>query len=102
MQRLRRQQNSRHQLRSLPGSRHRPRWKRNSGPSGWSGSAAASPWRSAGYFSFRYTIEQGLLGPGVRVVLGAIFSALLITAGEWARRNEIADGITAIPTRHIP
>jgi uncharacterized membrane protein len=55
-----------------------------------------------GIFLVRYTIEQGLLGPGVRVVLGAIFSALLITAGEWARRNEIADGITAIPTRYIP
>jgi uncharacterized membrane protein len=55
-----------------------------------------------GIFLVRYTIEQGLLGPGVRVFLGAIFSALLIAAGEWARRNEIAAGITAIPTRHIP
>jgi hypothetical protein len=55
-----------------------------------------------GIFLVRYTIEQGLLGPGVRVFLGAIFSALLIAAGEWARRNEIAAGIPAIPTRHIP
>src|SRR5262245_61519782 len=55
-----------------------------------------------GIFLVRYTIEQGLLGPGVRIFLGAIFSALLIAAGEWARRNEIAAGITAIPTRHIP
>ena len=50
----------------------------------------------------RYTIEQGLLGPGVRIFLAAIFSAFLIAAGEWARRNEIAAGIAAIPKQHIP
>src|SRR5262245_62273404 len=55
-----------------------------------------------GIFLVRYTIEQGLLGPGVRIFLGAIFSALLIAVGEWARRNEIAAGIVAISTRHIP
>ena len=55
-----------------------------------------------GIFLVRYTVEQGLLGPGVRIVLAAIFAGLLIAAGEWARRNEIASGITAIPTRHIP
>ena len=38
-------------------------------------------------FLVRYTVEMGLLGPGVRIFLAAIFSALLITAGEWARRN---------------
>jgi uncharacterized membrane protein len=51
-------------------------------------------------FLVRYSIE--LIGPGVRILLAAIFSALLIAAGEWARRNEIAAGIVAIPTRHIP
>ncbi|HEY6862154.1 MAG TPA: DUF2339 domain-containing protein [Pseudolabrys sp.] len=55
-----------------------------------------------GIFLVRYTVEQGLLGPGVRIFLAAIFAGLLIAAGEWARRNEIASGITAIPTRHIP
>ena len=55
-----------------------------------------------GIFLVRYTVEQGLLGPGVRIILAAIFAALLTTAGEWARRNEIASGITAIPSRHIP
>jgi uncharacterized membrane protein len=53
-------------------------------------------------FLVRYSIEQGLIGPGVRIFLAAVFAALLIAAGEWARRNEIASGITAIPTRHIP
>ena len=55
-----------------------------------------------GIFLVRYTVEQGLLGPGVRIFLAAIFAGLLIASGEWARRNEIASGITAIPTRHIP
>ncbi len=55
-----------------------------------------------GIFLVRYSVEQGLLGPGVRIFLAAIFSALLIIAGEWSRRNEIASGIVAIPARHIP
>lgn len=53
-------------------------------------------------FLVRYTIEQGLLGPGVRLILAALFAAALIAAGEWTRRNEIAAGIGAIPSRHIP
>ena len=53
-------------------------------------------------FLVRYSIEQGLLGPGVRIFLGALFAGLLIAAGEWARRNEIAAGVIAIPTQHIP
>jgi uncharacterized membrane protein len=55
-----------------------------------------------GIFLVRYTVEAGLLGPGVRIFLAAIFASLLIAAGEWARRNEITTGITAIPTQHIP
>jgi uncharacterized membrane protein len=55
-----------------------------------------------GIFLVRYSIEQGLLGPGVRIILAALFSAALIGAGEWTRRNEIAAGVTTIPTRHIP
>jgi uncharacterized membrane protein len=55
-----------------------------------------------GIFLVRYSIEQGLLGPGVRIFLAAMFAGLLITAGEWARRNELAAGIAAIPSQHIP
>jgi uncharacterized membrane protein len=55
-----------------------------------------------GIFLVRYTVEMGLLGPGVRIFLAAVFSALLITAGEWARRNELAAGIVPIPSQHIP
>ena len=53
-------------------------------------------------FLVRYTVEQGLLGPGVRIFLAAVFAAILIAAGEWTRRKEIAVGVAVVPTRHIP
>ena len=55
-----------------------------------------------GIFLVRYSIEQGLIGPGVRVILGALFAAVLIAAGEWTRRNEISAGVVAVSTQHIP
>ena len=55
-----------------------------------------------GIFLVRYSIEQGLLGPGVRVTLGALLGAALIGAGEWARRSERLAGISGRPTAHIP
>jgi uncharacterized membrane protein len=55
-----------------------------------------------GVFLVRYSIEQGLLGPGVRVTLGALLAIALIVAGEWARRTEKLAGISGLPTAHIP
>jgi len=55
-----------------------------------------------GLLLVRYSIEQGVFGPGVRVVLGALFSLALIAAGEWFRRSERALPIEAIPTAHVP
>ena len=55
-----------------------------------------------GIFLVRYSIEQGLLGPGVRVTLGALLAAALIGAGEWARRSDRLAGISGLPTAHIP
>ena len=55
-----------------------------------------------GIFLVRYSIEQGLLGPGVRVTLGALLAAALIGTGEWARRSERLAGISGLPTAHIP
>lgn len=40
----------------------------------------------AGFFLVRYSIEMGLLGPGVRCVLAAILGAALLGASEAARR----------------
>ena len=36
----------------------------------------------------RYSIEQGLLGPQVRVALGFLFGGLLLGGAELAYRNE--------------
>ena len=48
----------------------------------WVGGAALV---LAGFFLVRYSIESGLLGPGVRTFLAALFSAALIAASEAAR-----------------
>ncbi len=55
-----------------------------------------------GIFLVRYSIEQGLLGPGVRVALGGLLAAALIAAGEWMRRSEDRQGLAGIPAAHIP
>src|SRR6476469_8136035 len=55
-----------------------------------------------GIFLVRYSIEQGLLGPSVRIALGALLAAALIAAGEWARRSERLAGLSGLPTAHIP
>jgi len=55
-----------------------------------------------GFFLVRYSIEQGWFGPGPRVLLGALLAALLIAAGEWARRTELQTGVTGLDSAHIP
>jgi len=55
-----------------------------------------------GIFLVRYSIEQGLIGPAVRVALGALLALALVIAGEWARRSERLSGVAGLPTAHIP
>jgi uncharacterized membrane protein len=55
-----------------------------------------------GVFLVRYSVEQGLLGPGARVTAGVFFALALIAAGEWMRRREIASPIAVIPSAHVP
>ena len=55
-----------------------------------------------GFFMVRYSIEQGLLGPGVRVLLGGAFAAALLSAGEWTRRQENLSSIAPLPIANIP
>ncbi len=55
-----------------------------------------------GIFLVRYSIEQGLLGPGVRIALGALLGAALVVTGEWLRRQENRSGIAGLPSAHIP
>jgi uncharacterized membrane protein len=49
-----------------------------------------------------YSIEQGLIGPKLRLLFGALLAAALIGAGEWARRQENLRGIGNLPSAHIP
>jgi hypothetical protein len=55
-----------------------------------------------GFFLVRYSIEQGLLGPGVRVLLGGLFALALLVAGEWTRRKESLAAIEPLPIANIP
>ena len=55
-----------------------------------------------GFFMVRYSIEAGLLGPGVRVFLGGLFALALLGAGEWTRRKEAISSIQALPIANIP
>ena len=55
-----------------------------------------------GFFMVRYSIEAGLLGPGVRTLLGGAFALALLAAGEWTRRKESVSAIEALPVANIP
>ncbi|MGB3445647.1 MAG: DUF2339 domain-containing protein [Xanthobacteraceae bacterium] len=55
-----------------------------------------------GFFMVRYSIEEGLLGPGVRVLLGGLFAAALLAAGEWTRRRDDMAAIAPLPIANIP
>ncbi|MGY2909348.1 DUF2339 domain-containing protein [Bradyrhizobium sp. URHC0002] len=55
-----------------------------------------------GFFMVRYSIEAGLLGPGVRTILGGLFALALLLAGEWMRRKESVSTIEALPIANIP
>jgi uncharacterized membrane protein len=55
-----------------------------------------------GVLLVRYSIEQGVFGPGVRVALGSLFSLALVVAGEWFRRSDRGAPVGAIPAAHIP
>jgi uncharacterized membrane protein len=54
-----------------------------------------------GFFMVRYSIEAGLLGPGVRTMLGGLFALALLLAGEWTRRKESISAIEATPIANI-
>ena len=55
-----------------------------------------------GIFLVRYSIEQGLVGPRVRVALAALLATGLIVAGEWARRTERLARLPSLPSANIP
>src|SRR4029450_4481120 len=46
-----------------------------------------------GILLVRYSIEQGLFGPGLRVIMGAVLALVLVGLGELGRRREIIPGV---------
>jgi uncharacterized membrane protein len=55
-----------------------------------------------GILLVRYSIEQGLFGPGLRIAAGAVLALVLVGLGELARRKEDASDIDQMPRAHIP
>lgn len=55
-----------------------------------------------GIFMVRYSIEAGLVGPGVRIAMGAAFAACLGVVGEFARRRELTASVAGVPSAYIP
>jgi uncharacterized membrane protein len=55
-----------------------------------------------GIFLVQFSIEAGLIGPGVRIFLGGLFAAALVAAGEWMRRKEIGGTAIYAENAHIP
>src|SRR5580692_7439840 len=55
-----------------------------------------------GFFMVRYSIDAGLLGPGVRTLLGGAFALALLATGEWTRRTESTSAIPVLPIANIP
>jgi len=53
----------------------------------WLGAGAVA---LSAVFLFKYAVEQGLLGPVPRVVLGLLMGLALIAGGEWTHRRPIA------------
>jgi uncharacterized membrane protein len=55
-----------------------------------------------GIFLVRYTIEAGLIGPGMRIILGGLLALALVGLGEFTRRREVLAGYARFNTAHIP
>lgn len=55
-----------------------------------------------GIFLVRYSIEAGLLGPAARVLLGLVFSGLLLAGGEWLRRSGFAETAGPAQRAYVP
>ena len=55
-----------------------------------------------GLFLVKYSIDLGLLGPRVRIVLGVLFGLALVLAGEWLRRRPMERALAAISPSYVP
>jgi uncharacterized membrane protein len=55
-----------------------------------------------GIFLVSYAVEQGFIGPKVRLTLAALLAAALVATGEWARRSDRVSGFVGLPSAHVP
>ncbi len=65
----------------------------------WAGGLALA---LGGLFLVRYSIESGLLGPGVRLSLAALFGLLLVAGGEIVRRKALPQAAALYDNAMIP
>lgn len=56
----------------------------------------------AGLFLVKYMSDAGLLGPGIRVILGLVCGICLAVAGEWLRRKPSQQRFAALKPDYIP
>ena len=55
-----------------------------------------------GVFLVKYSIEQELLGPTGRCVLGLLLGVALVVAGEWLRRQPLQRAIASVRPSQVP
>lgn len=55
-----------------------------------------------GIFMVRYSIEQGLISPAVRLAMAFLFGLLLLGLGEWVRRRQKSLDLPAIRNALVP
>jgi uncharacterized membrane protein len=55
-----------------------------------------------GIFLVRYTIEAGIFGPEVRLMLAAAFGILLVAAGEFIRRTGFQMPVEGVASAYVP
>lgn len=65
----------------------------------WLGSATTI---LAGVFLVKYSVENALLPPSVRIAAGAVIGVLLILASEWVRRRPPRQAIDASKPDYVP
>lgn len=56
----------------------------------------------AGLFLVKYMSDAGLLGPGIRIVLGLVCGVGLAGAGEWLRRKPSQKRFAALKPDYVP
>ncbi|SOC86180.1 Uncharacterized membrane protein [Ensifer adhaerens] len=55
-----------------------------------------------GIFMVRYSIEQGLVSPAVRLAMASIFGLVLLALGEWVRRRQRPLDLPALKHALVP